>query len=121
MPTVYVKTLGCKVNTYDSRALENQLQELGYRIVDSPEQANISILNSCSVTSNADREARSLLRRFKRKSPKGLTIAAGRRDLGVYRHRRVVPRRDHGDPVDADLRQHDDAVRVCAGARYRGR
>lgn len=77
MPTVYVKTLGCKVNTYDSHALETQFKALGYDLVADPAQADISILNTCSVTANADREARYLLRRFRRENPDAVVAATG--------------------------------------------
>lgn len=77
MPTVYVKTLGCKVNTYDTHALENQFKELGYKLVDSPEAASISVLNTCSVTENADKEARYLLRKFRRDNPEAVVVATG--------------------------------------------
>lgn len=76
-PTVYVKTLGCKVNTYDTHALENQFKELGYQLVDSPEAASVSVLNTCSVTENADKEARYLLRKFRRENPDAVVVATG--------------------------------------------
>ncbi len=77
MPTLYIKTLGCKVNTYDTHALENQFKALGYDIVESPDQASVSVLNTCSVTENADKEARYLLRRFRRENPKTVVVATG--------------------------------------------
>lgn len=75
--TVYVKTLGCKVNSYDSDELETQFKQLGYKVVLDPSQASISILNTCSVTANADKEARYLLRRFRRENPDALLVATG--------------------------------------------
>ncbi len=77
MSTVYVKTLGCKVNTYDTHAIENQFRALGYELVESPEHATISVLNTCSVTENADKEARYLLRRFRRENPQTVVVATG--------------------------------------------
>ncbi len=77
MPSVYVKTLGCKVNTYDTHAIETQFRALGYELVDSPEAAQISVLNTCSVTENADKEARYLLRKFRRENPDAVVIATG--------------------------------------------
>jgi threonylcarbamoyladenosine tRNA methylthiotransferase MtaB len=77
MPSVYVKTLGCKVNTYDTHAIENQFKALGYELVDSPEQATVSVLNTCSVTANADKEARYLLRKFRRDNPETIVVATG--------------------------------------------
>jgi len=77
MPTVYVKTLGCKVNSYDSHALENQFKALGYELVDDPAAATVSVLNTCSVTENADKEARYLLRKFRRDNPETIVVATG--------------------------------------------
>jgi threonylcarbamoyladenosine tRNA methylthiotransferase MtaB len=77
MPTVYVKTLGCKVNSYDSHAIENQFKALGYELVDDPSAATVSVLNTCSVTDNADKEARYLLRKFRRDNPDTIVVATG--------------------------------------------
>ena len=77
MNKVYIKTLGCKVNTFDSRVLENQFRAKGYEILSTPENADIQVINSCSVTSNAEKEARYLLRRFKRENPKSLNVITG--------------------------------------------
>lgn len=77
MRRVYVKTLGCKVNNYDSDSLETQFKGQGYQVVHDPKDADISILNTCSVTENADKEARYLLRRFKRENPEALIVATG--------------------------------------------
>jgi threonylcarbamoyladenosine tRNA methylthiotransferase MtaB len=77
MQRVYVKTLGCKVNTFDSHALENQFRARGYDVCDSPDVATINILNTCSVTAKADKEARYLARRFRRANPDSLIVATG--------------------------------------------
>ncbi len=77
MTSVYVKTLGCKVNTFDSHALENQFQARGFALVDSPESARVTVINTCSVTANAEREARYLLRRFRRENPDSLMVVTG--------------------------------------------
>ena len=69
--------MGCKVNTYDTDLLETQFKAKGFEIVADPSKAQISILNSCSVTSNADREARYLLRKFRRDCPESLVVATG--------------------------------------------
>ena len=77
MPSVYVKTLGCKVNTFDSHVLENQFRTQGYELVATPEAADVTVVNTCSVTANADREARYLARRFRRESPKTVLVFTG--------------------------------------------
>ncbi len=65
--TVRVITLGCKVNTFDSQAIAHQFQAQGFLLSDV--DAAITVVNSCSVTANADKEARYLARRIKREHP----------------------------------------------------
>lgn len=77
MAKVYIKTLGCKVNHYDSDDLASQFARLGYTITDSQETADLSVINTCTVTENANREARYLLRRFKRQNPESVVVATG--------------------------------------------
>lgn len=77
MQSVYFKTLGCKVNSYDTNALANQFRQGGYTIVEEPEQADVSIVNTCSVTENADKEARYIARRIRRSNANSLIVATG--------------------------------------------
>ena len=77
MGRVYVKTLGCKVNSYDSDELETKFAAEGYEVSKDPKDADITVLNTCSVTSGADREARYYLRRFRKDNPEALVVATG--------------------------------------------
>jgi threonylcarbamoyladenosine tRNA methylthiotransferase MtaB len=77
MASVYVKTLGCKVNTFDGHALENQFKAKGYALTTDPQQADITVINTCSVTANAEREARYLARRLRRECPDTLLVFTG--------------------------------------------
>ena len=77
MNHIYVKTLGCKVNTFDAHAIENKFKDLGWTLVDSPLSADVSVVNTCSVTQNADREARYLARKFKRDNPDTFVVMTG--------------------------------------------
>ena len=63
------ENIGCKVNTYVP-ALENEFKRKGYDVVNDPKDASISVLNTCSVTENADKDARYHLRKFKQKTLK---------------------------------------------------
>lgn len=76
-PTVFIKTLGCKVNTFDGNAIGNQFRAKGYTVVDHASDADITVLNTCSVTSAADREARYLIRRYRRENPDGRMVVTG--------------------------------------------
>lgn len=76
-PRVFIKSMGCKVNTFDGNAIGNQFRAQGYTLVDSPGDANITVLNTCSVTSAADREARYLIRRYRRENPDTKLVVTG--------------------------------------------
>jgi threonylcarbamoyladenosine tRNA methylthiotransferase MtaB len=69
--------MGCKVNTFDSHALENQFKSNGYELVGPAQMADITVVNTCSVTQNADREARYFARRLRRENPTGKIIFTG--------------------------------------------
>ena len=75
--SVYIKTLGCKVNSFDSQALATQFSEAGYELVDSIKEANTVVINSCSVTHVAEKEARYLLRRYQRENPEARRVLTG--------------------------------------------
>ena len=74
---VFIKSLGCKVNSYDGDSLESGFKSLGYSIVDESDNCDIAVLNSCSVTAAADRDSRHLLRRFRRQNPEAMVVATG--------------------------------------------
>lgn len=69
--------MGCKSNQFESAIIEENLIEHGYKKVQNIEEADIYILNSCSVTHKSDNEAMYLLRSAKHKNPNILTIATG--------------------------------------------
>ncbi|MBF0443658.1 MAG: tRNA (N(6)-L-threonylcarbamoyladenosine(37)-C(2))-methylthiotransferase MtaB [Oligoflexales bacterium] len=77
MPSFYIKTMGCKVNAYDTHRLETQFKDLGYERADDTAGADIIVLNTCSVTANADREALYLLRKYRRENPNAIISATG--------------------------------------------
>jgi threonylcarbamoyladenosine tRNA methylthiotransferase MtaB len=65
--TFHVVAMGCKVSQYEAQALGAYLQhQLGLRPVSRPEEADVVVLQTCTVTHQSDREARKLVRRFKR-------------------------------------------------------
>ena len=66
---VALTSLGCKVSQYDATALANLFEKRGYKIVNFSEEADIYVINTCTVTHLADRKSRQLIRRAKRKNP----------------------------------------------------
>ena len=76
-PTVAIKTQGCKLNQADSDLLARQFIEAGYRIVSSTSDADVFVLNTCTVTANADAKARQALRAAKKANPQAVVVATG--------------------------------------------
>lgn len=70
-------TLGCKVNQYETDAMMELLEKDGYEIVDFKEEADVYIINTCSVTNMADRKSRQMIHRAKKKNPDAIIVAAG--------------------------------------------
>ena len=69
--------LGCKVNSWETEAMEQMLQEAGYEIVPFTEKADVYIVNTCSVTNIADKKSRQMLHRAKKMNPEAVVVAAG--------------------------------------------
>lgn len=74
---VALHNLGCKVNAYETEAMQQLLEKAGYEIVPFTERADIYIINTCSVTNIADRKSRQMLHRAKKENPDSIVVAAG--------------------------------------------
>ncbi len=70
-------TLGCKVNSYETEAMQALLTEAGATMVGFQEVADIYVVNTCSVTNMADRKSRQMLHRAKKNNPGAVVVAAG--------------------------------------------
>ncbi len=75
--TAALHNLGCKVNAYETEAMEQQLREAGYVIVDFRQPADVYVINTCTVTNVADKKSRQMLHRARRQNPKAVVVAAG--------------------------------------------
>ncbi len=72
-----VTALGCKTNQYEMDALSERLRALGLTLAGPGEKADLYVLNTCTVTGEAERKSRQLLRRFRRENPHALIVACG--------------------------------------------
>ncbi len=70
-------TLGCKLNFAETSTIGNQFAEKGFGIVDFKEKADVYVINTCTVTENADRECRQVVRRALRANPNAYVIVTG--------------------------------------------
>ncbi len=75
--TVAFHTLGCKLNTYDTEWHREQFERAGYSVVTFGERADVTVVNTCTVTGQGAAQSRQMLRRAHRVSPDGLVIATG--------------------------------------------
>ena len=75
--TVSFYTLGCKVNQYETNAMEQQFIKNNYEIVENTQKADIYVINTCTVTNIAERKSRQMLRRVKEINPSAVLVVCG--------------------------------------------
>ena len=68
----YIETFGCKVNQYDSQEIAEYMEQSGFNRTENSDNADIVIINSCTVTAESDRKARNAVRSYKKKNTEGL-------------------------------------------------
>ena len=73
----YIYTLGCKVNQYESEAISEKFIEENWCLSENASDADLIIINSCSVTAESDRKARQALRRFRKNAPNAVIVLCG--------------------------------------------
>lgn len=77
MRTVAFHTLGCKVNQYETEAMEELFEKSGYKIVDAEELADIYVINTCTVTNLSDRKSRQFIRKSKKTNKDSIIAVVG--------------------------------------------
>lgn len=77
MKKVALHNLGCKVNAYETEAMQEMLEHAGYEIIPFQEGADIYVINTCTVTNIADRKSRQMLHRARKMNPDAVVVAAG--------------------------------------------
>ena len=77
MKKVAFCTLGCKVNQYETNAMEEKFINYGYEIVNFEEEADIYVINTCTVTNMSDKKSRQMMRRAKQLNSNSIVVAVG--------------------------------------------
>ena len=72
-----ILTLGCKVNQYESQAMREDLLRHGYFLSEDKEKADITVINTCTVTAVSDSKNRKLINRVRRNNPEGIIVLTG--------------------------------------------
>ena len=74
---IAIYTLGCKVNQYETQAMEQELTARGHELVDFEQPADAYIINTCSVTAVSDKKSRQMIRRARKLNPDAIVAACG--------------------------------------------
>lgn len=74
---IAIYTLGCKVNQYETQAMEQELTARGHELVDFEQPADAYIINTCSVTAISDKKSRQMIRRARKLNPEAIVAACG--------------------------------------------
>ena len=77
MKRAALHSLGCKVNSYETEAMCQILKEAGYEIVSFSEEADVYVINTCTVTNTADKKSRQMIHRAKKRNPNAIVVACG--------------------------------------------
>ena len=77
MKKAALHNLGCKVNAYETEAMQELLEKNGYEIVPFHDLADVYVINTCSVTNMADRKSRQMIHRARKQNPDAVIVAAG--------------------------------------------
>ena len=140
---IAIYTLGCKVNQYETQAMEQELAAQGHELVDFEQAADAYIINTCSVTAVSDKKSRQMIRRAKKRNPAAIIAACGcyvqthtdeAKSLGIdliggtgqrmeflYQLLAAAEERQTRVLVDDALRRHDFEILPAGGQHSRTR
>ena len=140
---IAIYTLGCKVNQYETQAMEQELAAQGHELVDFEQAADAYIINTCSVTAVSDKKSRQMIRRAKKRNPAAIIAACGcyvqthtdeAKSLGIdliggtgqrmeFLHQLLTAAEEHKTRVLVDdaLHRHDFEILPAGGQHSRTR
>lgn len=126
MKSVALHNLGCKVNSYELDVVQQKMTEIGFKIVPFDQNADIYIINTCTVTNIADRKSRQMLHQAKKRNPQAIVVAMGcyvqtgeeqlRMDECIDIAIGNNQKKDAADIICAYLQQRDEIGRLSGAA-----
>ncbi|MEJ2595257.1 MAG: tRNA (N(6)-L-threonylcarbamoyladenosine(37)-C(2))-methylthiotransferase MtaB [bacterium] len=115
MKKVAFKTLGCRLNLYETDALASQFAKGPYEIVDFEKEADIYVINTCTVTGQSDQKSRQVIKQAERSNPNGITIVTG--CMATHYKEKLSENQTIDYVVDND---HKTSILSLVDAHYRG-
>ena len=126
----YFYTFGCKVNTCETAGMQSLLQNAGYTVVSQPEQADIFLFNSCTVTASGDSRLHHAMRKVRREHPDALLVLTGCYPQAYPEQAAAIPEADliigtkpsagTARPAVPEPRPHRRRGQLCPTGRFRG-
>ena len=74
---IFIETLGCKVNTYESEVIKEEYLRNGYELADNLSDANVIVVNTCSVTNQSDAKSRKVIRNARKNNKNAILVVCG--------------------------------------------
>lgn len=74
---IFIETLGCKVNTYESEVIKEEFLRNGYELADNLSDANVIVVNTCSVTNQSDAKSRKVIRNARKNNKNAILVVCG--------------------------------------------
>lgn len=118
---VFFHTLGCKVNRYETERMSEQLNSIGFILSENPKDADLIVINSCTVTAESDRKTRQLTRRYKRQNENAVILLTGCMPQAFPKDAEELPadiiigngsERDIVDAVENYFKNHNRIIKV---------
>ena len=118
---VFIHTLGCKVNRYETEKMLEQLGSIGFTLTEDFKSADLIVINSCTVTAESDRKTRQLTRRFKRQNENAVILLTGCMPQAFPEDAKMLPadiilgngsERDISGAVDTYFKSHNRIISI---------
>jgi len=116
MRKVTFKTLGCRLNQYETDALASQFQKNGYEVVDFDDQAEVVIINTCTVTNQSDSKSNQVIKQAAKKHPTSLLVVTG---CMVNNHREKLEKAQSNHTWFVD-NEHKSSIFAMIDGHFKG-
>ncbi len=115
MKRISFKTLGCRLNQYETDTMVSEFHEAGYEIVDFKDEADVCVINTCTVTNQSDQKSRNMISQLTSRNPDAVVVVAG---CMVNNHKEILEKNDRITYVVDN--EHKNNVFMLVDSHFRG-